>query len=206
VSRADPLVRLRRLTAVPVRSVGLVVALFCALCFPGAPSARGATNPTPIFSFDSAEDEPPWQVVNDGVMGGVSSSSVSVSKGVLRFSGRVSVENNGGFASVRSVAVPAAADALFADGSAVVVRLKGTASTFRLTLDTGNGWFWATIKPTGKWTTLVVPYERFTPHTRFGQPTGAAAYRGTPIQRVGLLISNGKAERFSVEVDSVSLR
>ena len=43
-----------------------------------------------------------WYVVTDRVMGGVSTSKVAYSKESLVFSGYVSLENNGGFASIRS--------------------------------------------------------------------------------------------------------
>jgi hypothetical protein len=43
----------------------------------------------------------PWQTVNDGVMGGISSSRMAEADGVLSFEGELSLENNGGFASVR---------------------------------------------------------------------------------------------------------
>ena len=42
-----------------------------------------------------------WAVVNDTVMGGVSSSSITNNKKGFLFSGNVSKENNGGFASIR---------------------------------------------------------------------------------------------------------
>ena len=43
-----------------------------------------------------------WLVVNDNVMGGVSESNIRFSKNnTLIFQGRVSIENNGGFASFR---------------------------------------------------------------------------------------------------------
>ena len=42
-----------------------------------------------------------WRVVNDGVMGGLSSSTMSATEvGTGVFSGRLSLENNGGFASI----------------------------------------------------------------------------------------------------------
>jgi hypothetical protein len=43
-----------------------------------------------------------WTTVNDPVMGGKSISRVTFADGGLVFSGEVSLENNGGFASVRS--------------------------------------------------------------------------------------------------------
>ena len=42
-----------------------------------------------------------WQIVNDGVMGGISSSRMVEADGVLNFEGELSLENNGGFASAR---------------------------------------------------------------------------------------------------------
>lgn len=43
-----------------------------------------------------------WRIVNDGVMGGLSSSNAIVKDDRIIFSGNVSLENNGGFASLRS--------------------------------------------------------------------------------------------------------
>ena len=43
-----------------------------------------------------------WQVVNDTVMGGRSTAQINTGKNGLQFSGNVSLENNGGFASIRS--------------------------------------------------------------------------------------------------------
>ena len=43
-----------------------------------------------------------WNIVNDGVMGGISTSSLSInSNSILIFKGYLSLENNGGFASTR---------------------------------------------------------------------------------------------------------
>ena len=43
-----------------------------------------------------------WNIVNDDVMGGISTSYLSVSDGKsLIFNGNLSLENNGGFASSR---------------------------------------------------------------------------------------------------------
>ena len=48
-------------------------------------------------------DHPKWRVVNDTVMGGVSSSSATpLEDGLVRFAGILSLENNGGFASIRA--------------------------------------------------------------------------------------------------------
>jgi len=42
-----------------------------------------------------------WNVVNDGVMGGLSKGSKKITKNSLLFMGEVSLDNNGGFSSLR---------------------------------------------------------------------------------------------------------
>ena len=55
-----------------------------------------------VFDFSTASHAAGWQIVNDEVMGGVSAGEFRLAKGVAVFSGHISLENNGGFASVRS--------------------------------------------------------------------------------------------------------
>ena len=43
----------------------------------------------------------PWRSVNDGVMGGFSAGGMEQSDEGLKFVGRLSLENNGGFSSAR---------------------------------------------------------------------------------------------------------
>lgn len=57
----------------------------------------------PLQTFTQATTQQHWQVINDGVMGGVSASELIFSPpDTLRFRGTVSFENNGGFASVQT--------------------------------------------------------------------------------------------------------
>jgi hypothetical protein len=56
-----------------------------------------------LFDFTTATNVPGWQVVNDDVMGGVSTGKFDVTNGVASFRGKLSLENSGGFASVRSL-------------------------------------------------------------------------------------------------------
>lgn len=55
-----------------------------------------------LFDFSDEHGAGNWRVVNDTVMGGRSRSSVEVAEGVLVFTGELSLENQGGFCSVRS--------------------------------------------------------------------------------------------------------
>jgi len=56
-----------------------------------------------LFKFDNAEAAKAWQTVNDGVMGGRSDGRFKINdEKKMEFFGTLSLENNGGFASVRS--------------------------------------------------------------------------------------------------------
>ena len=56
-----------------------------------------------LLNFDDLDRSGRWMVVNDGVMGGVSSSNLNLhSEGHLVFKGEVSMEYGGGFASIRT--------------------------------------------------------------------------------------------------------
>ena len=59
-----------------------------------------ADEPRMLFEFDGS-DPGRWVPVHDTVMGGRSEGGMEMGGGVLRFSGNLSLENNGGFASIR---------------------------------------------------------------------------------------------------------
>ncbi len=55
-----------------------------------------------LVDLGDANEVATWSTVNDPVMGGLSTSTVTFGDGGLLFSGTISLENNGGFASARS--------------------------------------------------------------------------------------------------------
>jgi hypothetical protein len=57
---------------------------------------------TLLVDLDDANEVASWTTINDPVMGGLSASKVTFGDGGLVFSGSISLENNGGFASARS--------------------------------------------------------------------------------------------------------
>lgn len=79
--------------------------LLLALLWLVSPLTLAATEPPmkTLIHFDDSAGEPRWVAVNDGVMGGRSTGGPEVAAGQLRFTGVLSLENNGGFSSVRTV-------------------------------------------------------------------------------------------------------
>ena len=90
-----------------------------------------------LFDFDSPGSVDGWYVQNDTVMGGVSSSSVNWDDGDLVFSGVLSTENNGGFASTRGPIIEAITEPVF---DAIAVESQGDGRTYLLQVrtDTDN--------------------------------------------------------------------
>jgi NADH dehydrogenase [ubiquinone] 1 alpha subcomplex assembly factor 1 len=181
--------------SVPVAAI--VAALFLvASAYPSIASAQR------LFDFEKAEAL--WTVANDGVMGGVSTSRLVTKGGIAKFSGAVSLENNGGFASVRS-GVPQAA--IPNDATAFQVRVKGDGKAFQFNVDTPAGWYWYSMTPAkGKWSMVTIPFADLVPVTRFGEPTQRAQFNSSqPVTRIGVLISNKRAENFSLSLDWIGV-
>ena len=74
-----------------------------------------------------------WYVVNDSVMGGVSNSQVTQSQESLLFTGNVSLDNNGGFASIRTEL-----NTQSQNTKAIALRVKGDGQIYQLRLRTTN--------------------------------------------------------------------
>ena len=75
--------------------------LFFLLLMGATSDSTGSDSGSPVYRFN--ENTLPWRSINDGVMGGLSSGGMRLEDGIAVFSGTLSLENNGGFSSVRSI-------------------------------------------------------------------------------------------------------
>ncbi|HSG42833.1 MAG TPA: CIA30 family protein [Anaerolineales bacterium] len=153
-----------------------------------------------LFSF--ATGELPWYTVDDVVMGGVSSSRVEiVEPNTLFFSGNMSLENNGGFSSVRS-------DWNIVDLSGydgVLLRVLGDGKIYRLrirTEETGgdisyNGAFETT---SDKWIQVYVPFAKMVPTYR-GIVMDVGQLDVSSIGSFGFMLSDKQEGDFKLQVD-----
>ena len=151
-------------------------------------------------SFELKAANTQWFVINDGVMGGVSSSSAQIVAGVLEFSGRVRLDNNGGFASVRSSAGTYNLES--ATGLTLRVRGDGKRYGFQLGSTAARGVLYRAEFDTkaGQWLEVKLPFTAFKP-TRFGQIlTGYPLEQGR-IEHFGFIIANKRNEPFKLELD-----
>lgn len=108
-------------------------------------SADETTNPPPppaapavvLLDFTDAGDVAAWTTINDPVMGGRSTSTVTFGDGGMVFSGTISLENNGGFASARGPADPDIGRKA-AGARSLLVRALGDGKTYVLRVGVGG--------------------------------------------------------------------
>jgi hypothetical protein len=148
-----------------------------------------------------------WFVVNDGVMGGRSSSTLKGEDGgVAVFEGYLSLENNGGFASVRT-AVPERA---LAGASSVLLRVRGDGKRYQLRLRppgrSDGVAFAAGFQTTaGRWTTVELPLESFEPTFRGYRPRGVGPLDAGKIGQVGIMLTDKQEGPFRLEIDWIGV-
>jgi hypothetical protein len=151
----------------------------------------------------SSRDEPPWRSINDGVMGGLSSGSLRVTpEGTAIFSGEVSLDNKGGFASVRSAI--GRRDLSAFDG--VQIRMRGDGRRYRIRLHTHGGMdgvaYQAAFDSVDReWRTVRLPFAEFEASFRGRRPAGAPPLDPATIEQLGLMIADGHAGPFRLEID-----
>jgi NADH dehydrogenase [ubiquinone] 1 alpha subcomplex assembly factor 1 len=148
-----------------------------------------------------------WRAINDGVMGGLSRGGAEIARGGwLEFTGEVSLANNGGFASVRTVPAP-----LGVPGArAVRLEVRGDGRRYKLNLKTdeafdGVQYQAAFATPAGTWTTITLPLSSFAAKHRGRDVPGAPPLDPARIVTLGFLISDRQTGPFRLEVRSIDL-
>lgn len=109
---------------------------------PPSSSGRAVTEGVGTLLVDLADagEVATWTTVNDPVMGGLSTSATAFGNGGLVFSGSISLENNGGFASARSPQDPDIGRKA-AGATSLRVRAVGDGKTYLLRVGTaGQPW------------------------------------------------------------------
>jgi NADH dehydrogenase [ubiquinone] 1 alpha subcomplex assembly factor 1 len=128
-----------------------------------------------VVTFADASSIEGWSNVDDTVMGGVSASTTSWESGRLVFAGDLSLENNGGFASVRGPIDPVLGEAL-SGATALAIDAEGDGRTYVLQLRTADeslyiSRFATTAGTAGESDQYVLPLADFEPVTRFLEPS-----------------------------------
>jgi NADH dehydrogenase [ubiquinone] 1 alpha subcomplex assembly factor 1 len=156
-----------------------------------------------LFSFD--RDAAGWRIVNDDVMGGRSTARLEPADGRLLWTGVISLENNGGFASIRSPLD----DYDFSAHRGLRFRLKADGRRYAITAKTRRGFtpviYLAYVDTkAGEWMDIEVPFGDLE-GTVFAEPARLPALDPASVKEIGLMLYDKQAGPFRVELASVEV-
>ncbi|WP_452223083.1 CIA30 family protein [Lacinutrix chionoecetis] len=155
-----------------------------------------------IFDFSKDANISNWRIVDDVVMGGRSNGTFSVNNdGHGVFSGNISLENNGGFSSVR---YDTEAISVF-NHTKVSIRLKGDgkAYQFRIKNDRDDRYTYiGEFTTSGEWETITIKLNNMYPAFR-GRTLDYPNFDKAQIEECAFLIGNKKEESFKLLIDSI---
>ncbi len=157
-----------------------------------------------IFDFKQNSDLRDWRVVDDTVMGGRSDGHFKLNPaGHGVFQGDVSLENNGGFSSIRY-----RFDTKQVKGfSTVKIKLKGDGKRYQFRVKSNQYDRHSYIyhfQTTGDWEVVEVPLSDMLPKFR-GRSLDLPNYPGQVMEEIAFLISNKRAEAFSLALERIIL-
>ena len=158
-----------------------------------------------LFDFTKNAGMQNWYVVDDRVMGGVSAGNMGVnSEGHGLFKGHVSLDNNGGFSSIRYVA----GSTRLTDYNKFVIALKGDGKAYQFRVKTNSNQYYsytASFTTNNNWQTIEIPFNSMIPSFR-GRTLNMANFPGEYLEEIGFLIGNKKEEDFKLALDYISVQ
>ncbi|CAM2953826.1 CIA30 family protein [Pseudoalteromonas distincta] len=147
-----------------------------------------------------------WYVVNDSVMGGVSNSQLTQTQESLLFTGNVSLDNNGGFASIRTEL-----NTQSQNTKAIALRVKGDGQTYQLRLRTTNSLDGAaythsfkTVK--NEWVDINFAPSDFTLTYRGRVLEQQPTIDFDDIKQLGFMIAGKQEGKFELEVSKIEFK
>jgi NADH dehydrogenase [ubiquinone] 1 alpha subcomplex assembly factor 1 len=158
-----------------------------------------------IFNFNKSSDIKNWIVIDDVVMGGKSSGSFKLSSdGYGVFVGDISLENNGGFSSVRY----RFEKILINKSTKISIRIKGDGKKYQFRIKSNSGDYYSYISPfstTGEWQEIEIPLKDMYPSFR-GRKLDQPNFSNDAIEEITFLIGNKNKEKFLLLIDKIELK
>ena len=160
-----------------------------------------------LFSFEEKNAAQQWQSVNDGVMGGRSDGRMKITDNkTLEFIGTLSLENNGGFASVRTRPSKLG----LKKNDTLVARVRGDGREYAFNLYTqsrSTAFSYRANFQTKKdeWVEVELPLDKFIA-TSFGQVVQNQPLAADSVTGLGILLGDKKAGTFKLEIEWIKVR
>lgn len=155
-----------------------------------------------IYDFGHEDPAQGWYIVNDGVMGGLSQGRLTIHNGHAVFTGEVSLENYGGFTSIRYT-LPSPVDV--SKYSKISIRLRGDNKRYQLRLKADISQRHSYIEyfeTDEEWEVITISLADLYATFR-GQKLRLPNFDGQVLSEISILIANKKAESFKLHLDKI---
>lgn len=160
-----------------------------------------------LVEFTRKEEVLRWSSVDDRVMGGVSRSRLMLDaeEGTALFTGDLSLENSGGFASVRR------AVSGLGKADTVLLRVKGDGRRYQFRVRTDERLAGVSYRASfetraGEWIDVELPAAEFRPQYRGRAVQGVPPLDLAEARQIALLIGDKRPGPFRLEVRWIGLR
>ncbi len=158
------------------------------------------------FSIEFETGVAGWRTVLDGVMGGRSTGRVTQPEpGLLRFSGELSLENNGGFSQIQAT-VPEAA---FKDAIGIEARVRGDGRTYQFNVRSTDvriraGSFQTRFNTVaGEWVTLRMPFDEFRLYSFGRLVSDAPKLNPARVDSIGVTLADKNPGTFQLDISFI---
>lgn len=170
-------------------------------------TAKAEINIQMLYDF-TKQGKGKWRIQNDVVMGGKSESQLKMTEeNYAHFTGRVSLENNGGFCSIHQTSENEPF-IINEESESFILNLKGDGKdyNFRIRTPKGRHSYASTFSTNnnGDWETITIPFKSMQATYR-GEVVTVPNYNGENIVEMQLLIGNKKEENFEIFVQSIAV-
>lgn len=159
----------------------------------------------PKIDFGKEKDGRNWQVVNDGVMGGLSEGEALLTDNSILFKGTVSLDNNGGFSSLRSNF----SRKELSNYKQVEIRYRSKGISLAMTLSVSRRWYIPNYKSNlastqGTWKTITLTLNEFGKYY-IGRAMNEKLNSDTlgEVIRLGFITDEKKYGDFEFEIDYI---
>lgn len=158
------------------------------------------------IDFGKNLDGKNWVIVNDGVMGGKSESTVQLLSNSILFKGNISLRNNGGFASLRNEG-----DKLdISPYKTITIKIRtNTNRKFSLRFSNSD-WFYKPFfkhefgSSTLDWETITLSLADFKEYTINGETGNKLTSADMKKEmRIGIILYDKQEGTFEIEIDSI---
>jgi len=161
-------------------------------------------NSQTLFDSQSNANSKEWYIINDVVMGGRSNGQFECTKkGHAKFFGNVSLENNGGFSSVRYI-IPKTA---VRPDQTLRILVKGDGSNFQFRIKhkrSDRHSYTIPFKTNGEWQTFEFQLNYLYPTFR-GRRLDLANFNHHSMEEITFLIGNKVAQPFELFISKIEL-